>query len=52
MSSRIAPLLVVCSSPYGSSWSVYCLHLKKSSAYALGGVSGVAYFITTDKKLQ
>jgi len=25
---------------------------KKSSAYALGGVSGVASFITTDEQLQ
>jgi len=29
-----------------------CLHLKKESAHALGGVSCVAFFITTEKQFQ
>jgi len=37
------------SGPQGS-WIVCCLRLKKSSA--LGGVNGVASFISTDEQLQ
>ena len=45
--------VVIFSGPQGS-WSVHvrCLHLKWSSAHALGGVSGVASFISTDERLQ
>ena len=43
---------VVIFSGHQGSWSVHvcCLHL--SSAHALGAVSGVASFITTDERLQ